>query len=231
MKAALGSSKGLHRAVSTSTGQVRHSHTHLLGRTCPQQRNKMCLLLLKTRMIRTPNYAKATWVRLYGDSSSPLPLHTLYNSSDLGSQCQVLSQCCSSLPVKERREGKKGALSCSPLYCAIRAKLTLQEVPINTNSDTKRHTGILRNMQWSDIHIAHPSVSPHQRIWPCVILLICTGLKDREVPLPVRGNPYPYSLAPRKGLSHTPWKWGKVNQGTGYPKSINDNLYGQLVLF
>lgn len=42
-----------------------------------------------------------------------------------------------------------------------------------------------------------------------MILLICTGLKHREVPLPVTGNPYPYSLAPSKGLSHTLWKWGK----------------------
>lgn len=64
-------------------------------------------------------------------------------------------------------------------------------------------------MQRSDIHIAHPSASPHQRIWPCVILLICTGLTHRQVPLLVRGNPYPYSLAPSKGFSHTLWKWGK----------------------
>lgn len=42
-----------------------------------------------------------------------------------------------------------------------------------------------------------------------MILLICTGLKHRDVPLPVRGNPYPYSLAPSKGLAHTLWKWGK----------------------
>lgn len=110
---------------------------------------------------------------------------------------------------KRVKKGKKGGLSCSPLHCIVRAKLTLHEVPINTNYGTKRDSGILRNMLRSDIHIAHPSVSPHQTTLPCVILLICTGLKHRGVPLPVTGNPFPYSLARSKGLSQIPWKWGK----------------------